>query len=163
MDVTDDPRFTRLAAGAALAVAVLSIIYAVAFLLITPSAQRGDDAAKALQSYLDDPTGLRLASIALLLSGVAATVVAVGLYGRLRRHGPLLALWAGALGVVAGAATAAHGFADLVGLDKLAHRFADGDAATRAAVLVANALPSPTDPRGLATFGLAGLVALAFG
>jgi hypothetical protein len=71
--------------------------------------------------------------------------------------------WAGIVAVIAGLATSAHGLGDLVGVDKLAHRYAAGDAATKAAVAVAHVTPSTVDPRGLATFAASGLVALAVG
>ena len=66
-------------------------------------------------------------------------------------------------GVAGGLLTSVHGLGGLLETDKLAHRFATGDAATRAAVVVTHSVPSPADPRGLITFGVAGLVALAFG
>jgi hypothetical protein len=47
-------------------------------------------------------------------------------------------------------------------VDTLARAYLAGDAATRAAATVAHALPAAVDPRGLATFGLVGLVVLAF-
>jgi len=48
-------------------------------------------------------------------------------------------------------------------VDELARKYDSGDAATGAVVAVAHAMPSEVDPRGLATFGAAGLVALVLG
>ena len=64
--------------------------------------------------------------------------------------------------MVSGVATTVHGLADLVDTDKLAHTYGSGDAATRAAAAVAHATISQVDPRGLATFGIVGLVVFAF-
>jgi hypothetical protein len=67
--------------------------------------------------------------------------------------------------VVAGVAclaSAAHGLGDVLAVEEWSDRWARGDEVQRAAVAVAFDSPSPVDPRGLATFGLAGLVALAF-
>jgi hypothetical protein len=67
------------------------------------------------------------------------------------------------LGVVAGLATAAHGLGELISFDKLAHTYASGDAAARAAVRVNAVLPSAVDPRGLYTFGITGAAVLISG
>jgi hypothetical protein len=88
-------------------------------------------------------------------------VVAVA--GRLEVADGSSAGWAATAGVVAGFATAAHGLGDLIGNDKLAHRYATGDAATRVAVAVTHGQSSAIDPRGLATFAVAGLVIVALG
>jgi hypothetical protein len=159
----DDDRFDRVAAVAAVLVAVLSLAYAVAYLAITPSAQRGSDIDAFYRSYIADPTGARIASTCLLLSGLLVGLPVVALARRLTGREAGFVAWAAVVGVVGGLATAAHGLSGLLGVDKLAHRYASGDAATRAAVAVAGVTPSEVDPRGLATFCLAGLVALAFG
>lgn len=156
----DDRTFDRIGAASAAAVAALSLLYALAYLVITPAAQRESDVEAFYRSYLDDPTGARLASLCLLLSGllVGTTVVALA-----RRYAGSAVTWATILGVVAGLATAAHGLTNLLGVDELARDYAAGDAATRAAIAVAHSAPSAIDPRGLATFGVAGLVALMLG
>jgi hypothetical protein len=156
------PGLTRLAAGAAIAVGALSLVYAVFYLFVAPSAQRGADVDAYFTSYVGNPTGLRVASACLFVSGVLTTLVYAalsGLDGRLPRH---WRTWALAVGSVAGVATSAHGLGDLYGVDKLAHTYASGDAATKAAAVVAHGLPSQVDPRGLATFGVVGLVVFAF-
>jgi len=161
--MTDDRLFDRLAGVSAVAVAGLSLLYAVAYLGITPSDQRGTDADAFYRSYLAHPTGARIASTCLLLSGLIVGIPIVAIARRFAAQGPSALAWAGIVGVVGGVATAAHGLTGLIAVDKLAHQYATGDAATRAAVVVAGAKPSEVDPRGLATFCLAGLVALAFG
>jgi hypothetical protein len=160
----DDRTFEQAASIGATVVGVLSLLYAVAYLGITPSDQRGDDVAKFYRSYLAHPAGLRMAASCLLVSGLISGAVVVALIRRIRTSDGQSALtWAGMVAVVAGLATSAHGLADLVGVDKLAHRYATGDATTQAAVAVAHVAPSSVDPRGLATFAAAGLVALAVG
>lgn len=159
----DDRTFDRIAAAGGFAVAGLSILYAIAFLAITPAAQREADVDAFYRSYLDDPTGARIASTCLLLSGLAAGPAVVALARRYAGNAPAALAWASILGVVGGLATAAHGLTNLIGIDELAGDYASGDAATRAAVAVAHATPSQVDPRGLATFCAAGLVALVLG
>jgi hypothetical protein len=87
----------------------------------------------------------------------------VALARRYAARAPAALAWAAIVGVVGGLATAAHGLASLLGVDELAGDYASGDAATRAAVAVAHATPSQVDPRGLATFLAAGVVALVLG
>jgi hypothetical protein len=138
-------------------VAVLSVLYAIAYLLITPSAQRGSNVDHFYRSYLTHPTGLRIASLCLVVSGLVVGAAVVALAKRLPRSDEAGLTWATIVGVTAGLATAAHGLGDLVGVDKLAHRYAAGDSATRAAATVSHLNPSAVDPRGVATFGAAGL------
>jgi hypothetical protein len=160
----DDRTFEQVGAMSAGVVGALSLLYAVAYLGITPADQRGNDIDKFLRSYLAHPAGLRLAATCLMLSGLISGLAVVALIGRREEHRTSRSLtWAGIVAVIAGLATSAHGLADLVGVDKLAHRYATGDAATRAAVAVVHVTPSPVDPRGLATFAAGGLVALVVG
>jgi hypothetical protein len=158
-----DRAFDQLAAAAAAAIAALSLVYAAAYLVVAPSAQRGADVDAFMRSYLAHPAGLRIASICLLLSGLASGPAFVALAARVREHAPRAAAYASIAGVTAGLVTAAHGLGDLIADDRLAHRYAAGDAATRAAVDVQRALPSAIDPRGLATFAASGLALLALG
>lgn len=160
----DDETFARVGAISAAAVGALSLLYAIAYLGITPSDQRGNDIDKFFRSYLAHPSGLRLAALCLTISGLISGLAVVALIGRLGALRSRRSLsWAGIVAVLAGFATAAHGLGDLVGVDKLAHRYASGDAATKAAVAVAHVSPSAIDPRGLATFAASGLVALVVG
>ena len=159
----DDRNFERIGAASAAAVAVLSLLYAIAYLGIAPSAQRAGDVDAFFRSYLAHPAGLRIASACLLLSGLVIGFAVVGLAGRLKAAGGRLVSWAAVAGVVSGLVTAAHGLGDLVGVDKLAHRYAAGDAAVRASVVSVHGAPSAVDPRGVVTFGVTGLVALALG
>ncbi len=159
----DDRTFRRAGAVSAVGVAGLSLLYAIAFLIITPSDQRGTDVDKFYTSYLAHPTGARIASTCLFFSGLLVGVAVVAVVRYLASPGQSALTWVAIVGVVGGLATAAHGLADLIGVDKLAHTYGDGDGVTQAAALVAHAAPSQVDPRGFATFLLAGLVALVLG
>ena len=150
--------FARIGAISAAAVAGLSVLYAVAYLGITPADQRGTDADAFFRSYLSHPAGLRVASVCLLVSGPLVGLAVVALAGRLTPEGGQALAWAGVAGVTVGFATAAHGLGDLIGTDELAQRYRAGDSAIRASVIVAHQLPSPVDPRGLFTFGATGLI-----
>ena len=156
--MTDRPP-QRFGALSAVVVAALSVLYAIAYLVITPSAQRGSDTNKALSSYLNHPAGLRIAATCLLISGLLISVAWVALTRQLEVRAPAPAALARLLGVVAGLATAAHGLSDLIGFDKLAHTYA-ADPASRVAVRVDATLPSAIDPRGLFTFGVTGAAVL---
>ncbi|MEN3314462.1 MAG: hypothetical protein V7605_696 [Acidimicrobiaceae bacterium] len=159
----DDRAFRRTGALCAVGVAVLSVLYAVAYLGVTPADQRGTDVDKAYRSYLAHPAGVRIASICLFASGLLVGVAVVAVVRHLAPRSRSTLTWVAIAGLVGGLATAAHGLSDLLGVDKLAHTYGDGDAATRAAVVVAHAAPSAVDPRGLATFLVAGLVAFTIG
>ena len=161
----DDRAFERIGAISAAAVGGLSLLYAVAYLGITPADQRSDNIDKFFRSYLAHPAGFRIASVCLLLSGIVSGLAVVALAGRLTATvaGGRSLRWVSVAGVAVGFATAAHGLGQLLEVDTLAHRYATGDAATRAAVGVAHLSPSAVDPRGLATFCLAGLVAVLLG
>ncbi len=153
---------SRGASLAALTVAVLSLVYAVFYLFVAPSAQRAGDVDAFFRSYLDHPTGMRVASLCLFVSGLLTTVVYAALHATPGTLAPSPRTWILALGVVSGVATTAHGLADLIDTDKLAHAYGGGDAATKAAAIVTHGTTSPVDPRGLATFGIVGLVVFAF-
>jgi hypothetical protein len=162
-DSVDDRAFERMAALAAAAVAGLSLLYAIAYLGITPAEQRAANVDDFYRSYLAHPTGTRMASTCLMLSGLVVGPAVVAVARRFAGRAPSALSWVTILGVIGGLATAAHGLTGLLGVDELAHKYDAGDAATRAAVAVAHASPSQVDPRGLATFLVAGIVALVLG
>jgi hypothetical protein len=85
-----------------------------------------------------------LAALCLLAVGLLATAVQVGLYERLREVEPGFALWGLVLGLASGVGAALHGGFDL------AATILPPPAAT-------GEVPSQVDPRGLLTFGVAGL------
>lgn len=87
-------------------------------------------------------------SLLLIIGGLLSTATFVALYGRLRKTDEGFALLGLALAVAAAYGSAMHGGYDLANLAK------------PPATALASDVPSSTDPRGLATFALAG-VALA--
>src|SRR4051812_19880443 len=107
----DDRTFDRIAAAAAAVVAGLSGLYAIAYLGITPASQRASDIDGFYRSYLSDPTGMRIASTCLFLSGLLVGTTVVALSRRYARNAPAALSWAAIVGVVGGLATAAHGLA----------------------------------------------------
>src|SRR5689334_9272040 len=110
----DDHRLQRMGALSAALVAGLSVLYALAFLVVTPSAQRSDDTGRRLLSYLAHPAGARIASSCLLVSGLLIPLAWLALSRQLRRDAMGAAVLVAVLGSVAGLATAAHGLGDLL-------------------------------------------------
>jgi len=85
-----------------------------------------------------------LSALMLLLTGLLTTAVVVGIYGRLKETDASFALWALLLGLAGGLGSAIHGGFDLSNaLHPPSQGFPD--------------IPSSVDPRGLLTFGVAGL------
>lgn len=85
-----------------------------------------------------------LSSVSLLATGLLATAVLVGVYELTRHTEPSFALLGLLLGLAGGIGAALHGGYDLAAL---LHPHAPVDPN----------LPSPTDPRGLLTFGATGI------
>jgi hypothetical protein len=88
------------------------------------------------------------AAFFLLIGGVLGASALLGLYERIRAVGGGYALWALVFGIAASLAATLHGGYDLANAIN-----PPGQTTT---------LPSPVDPRGLGTFGLAGISVLAF-
>lgn len=98
--------------------------------------------------------GALLTALFLLLGGLLATAALVALHGRVRDAEPGFALWALGLGVFAAIGSALHGGYDLANV-------INPPAAPSTAGAQSN-LPSQIDPRGLLTFGVAGVALFAF-
>ena len=124
--------FERLGAACAVLAGVAGFGYSTAFVIYLHNGARG-------AVYTD--------SLLLIVGGLLSTVTFVALYGRLRKTDEGFALLGLALAVAAAYGSATHGGYDLANLAKPPARLASD-------------VPSSTDPRGLATFALAG-VALA--
>lgn len=124
--------YERFAGVCAILAGISGFLYALAFIIIQQS-------APAL--------GALLSALFLLLLGLVSSAAQVGVYGRLRDAAPLLALWALILAMVAAFGSAVHGGYDLANaLNPPSTPIVD--------------LPSQIDPRGLLTFGVAGLALL---
>ncbi|HVC32362.1 MAG TPA: hypothetical protein VNL16_02510 [Chloroflexota bacterium] len=125
--------FDRFAGWCAILTGVAGFCYAVAFIIIARS---------------DPALGGLLSALFLTLVGLFTSAVMIGVYDRLRETDPYFALWALLLGTIAALASATHGGYDL------ANAIHPSAAAT---VSAAADVPSQIDPRGLLTFGVAGV------
>jgi hypothetical protein len=158
-----DHSLARVGGFAAIAIAALSILYAVAYLFITPAAQRGTDPAAYFASFAADPSGRQLANLCFMLSGILGSFAIAAISERLRSFSEGWARWALVIGVMALVATGIHGFWNMTLTPALARLYNDGDAASKAAVVVLRGIPVPADPVELFTFGFTGLWALVVG
>ena len=87
-----------------------------------------------------------LSGLFLMSGGLLTTAVLVAIYERLRRTEATFALWALLLGMAGALGSAAHGGYDLANAINPPPSIPD--------------LPNPVDPRGLLTFGVAGIALL---
>jgi hypothetical protein len=158
-----DTSLSRIGGLSGFAVALLSIVYAIAYLFIAPAAQRGGDLAAFYTSFAADPTGRQMANLCFAISGILGPFVVVGVSERLRSISEGWARWALVMGTLSIVATGLHGFYNLIVTPIQASLYNGGDAATRAAIAVARSAPLPTDPVEFFTFGITGLWALAVG
>ncbi len=131
--------FDRLASTCAYFAAAGGILYAISFVILYVGGR-----APVL--------GFALSSIFLLLGGLLATVILVALYQRVHDVDQSLALWALGVGVIGALGSAVHAGYDLANV-------LHGPSPD---VLGAASYPSQIDPRGLVTFGFAGLSLVAF-
>jgi hypothetical protein len=132
------PAFERFGGLSAFVAGLGGLAYSISFVVISKSAP--------------DVAGI-LTPLFLLLGGLLTTAVLAALYGRLRETEAMFALWALLLGVGAALGTAAHGGYDLansINPPAITADFQNG----------LLELPSQVDPRGLFTFGIAGLALL---
>lgn len=90
--------FERLAGACAIAVGVVNFLYAVAFVIITPS---------------NPQLGKLLSALFLLAGNLLVTIVIVALYQRLQSVYPAFALWALLMGLAGALGAALHGGYDL--------------------------------------------------
>ena len=119
---------------AAIATGITGFLYSVAFVFLARSAP-----GSAVATY----------SLLLLLGGLLSTLALVALWERQREGAPAFALWALVLGLFAALGSAAHGGFDL------ANTINPPSTPT-------SEVPNQVDPRGLLTFGFAGLSIGAF-
>lgn len=124
--------FERLAGGAAVAAAVLAVVYAIAFVIISK-----DSSLKA-----------PLTAVALMAGGLLSAVPLVAVYERVRSMEPSFALLGLLFGFAGTLGAALHGGYDLANVFHVPTA-TTGD------------LPSQVDPRGMLTFLASGLGVLA--
>ena len=120
--------FERVAGGCAYVVAAGGVAYGIAFVETVRSGPKW---------------AATTAALLLLLGGVVGAVVVVALFGRLRESDPSFAVLGAAVGLVAVFGAAIHGGFDLAVIAHPPARPFDA--------------PNPVDPRGLMTFGMAGV------
>lgn len=157
-----DGSFQKFAAGAAAVVGVSSVLYGGLFLTIFPAAQRSG-APGSLVSFNENPTALPILSALLALGGLASTAAVAGIYQRVRDGNAGMALWSFGVGISYGVLTALQAVYQYFLAAKLAAFYADGDAALRAAAVVAADIPSPVNTFGFTKFFLSGLWLLLTG
>lgn len=97
--------------------------------------------------------GLLVASAALLVGGILTALVVVAIHARVSGQAPQLAGLGLALALVGALGASVHGGYDLANV--IHPPISD--------LLAVNELPNPVDPRGLLTFGVAGLGLLILG
>jgi len=131
--------FDRFASNSAYLAAAGGILYAFSFVILYV----GGRAPKV---------GLAFSSIFLLLGGLLASVILVAIYRHVHEVDPSLALWALATGLLGALGSTLHAGYDLANV--LHPPTPD--------VLTAGGYPNPVDPRGLVTFGFAGISLIAF-
>ena len=135
--------FQQFGGLSAILVGILSIIYAVFYLLI--SRQNPD-------------LGINGSWIVLALSGIFSSAAYVALYQLTNQTAPGVTLWALALGVAASLATLLHGAYESTLIKTIAEASPD----QQAALAVLQQLPSQVDPAGLMAFFVTGVVSLLF-
>jgi hypothetical protein len=136
-------QFVRFGGWSALIVGVLSLLYALFYLVI---ARRAEYAGN-LGSWT-----------ILAVSGIFSSAVYVALYQILKTKGGGFELWALVLGAAASLATLQHGTYEALLVRTM--RFADGP--TREAIDTARRLFSEVDPAGLSAFLLVGIATFLF-
>ncbi len=139
-----DESFQKFGGTSAIITGVLSLAYAVFFLVIAKQAE-----------YV----GSLGAWLILAVSGIFSSAAYVALYQHLRRDSPGFALWGFIFGIASSILTLAGSTYQAL----LVSTAPGADAATRVAIATAQGLPSQLDPKGLATFVLFAIVSLVFG
>jgi hypothetical protein len=132
--------FDRFGGISAIIVGLLSILYAIFFLIIARQAE-----------YL----GSYGSWLILAASGIFSSAAYVALYQRLRSAGEGHALWALLLGAMASFATLVHGAYEALALSASRAAAGPGEAVVRHGL-------SEVDPSGLAAFFVVGLVSFIF-
>jgi hypothetical protein len=130
-----DPSLQRAAAAAAIAAAVVGLLYSISFVLV---------------SRLNPASGALLSALFLLLGGLLGVVAFLGVYDRRREDRPAFSLLFVVLGAAGGLGAAVHGGYDLAN-------------ALHPPASLPGDVPNPVDPRGFLTFGVTGLALLLLG
>ena len=124
--------FERFAGLCAILTGLTGFLYSVAFVVIARNTPR---------------LGNLLSGLFLMLGGLLSTAVLIAVYNRLREKDAAFALWALLLGLIGAVGSTLHGGYDLANAIHVPETIPAN---------LAN-LPSQVDPRGLLTFGVAGI------
>ncbi|MDQ6792176.1 MAG: hypothetical protein M3075_16265 [Candidatus Dormibacteraeota bacterium] len=130
-----DPSLQRAAAAAAIAAAVVGLLYSISFVVV---------------SRLSPASGALLSALFLLLGGLLGVVAFLGVYDRRREDRPAFSLLFVIFGAAGGLGAAVHGGYDLAN-------------ALHPPASLPGDVPNPVDPRGFLTFGVTGLALLLLG
>jgi hypothetical protein len=128
--------FDKFAGLCAILVGIVIFLYALAFVVIAPRAPE---------------LGGLLSALLLFLNGLLVTAPLTAIYQRLQETDAYFALWALILGLAGAFGAAIHGGFDL------ANAIHPPDAIPSDLTTALATLPSQVDPRGLLTFGVAGI------
>jgi hypothetical protein len=131
----EESRFDRFAGACAILASAGALLYSIAFVIVARSTP---------------DLGAALAALFLTAGGILGSAVLVALYGRLREADPGFALWGFFLGFTGAMGSAIHGGFQLANILHPPTTAVGAD------------LPSEIDPRGILTFGIAGLAVLVF-
>jgi hypothetical protein len=154
--------FQKFAGGAAIVVALCSLLYGLVFLFLLPAEQKGAPPA-ALVSYAANPIPRNILNILFTVGGLAATAALVGIYRHVREGHEGWAFWSAVPGLAYGILTAVHGIYLIFLGPTLSALYGREDTAIRAAAVVVGYIPSPLDPSSFSKFFLAGIWLLVTG
>jgi hypothetical protein len=126
--------FERVGGVCAVLAGLGGLVYAISFVVIARS---------------NPALGGLLSALFLALNGLLTTAARAALYGRVRQAGETAALWAFLVGSAGALGAAVHGGYDLAN-------------ALHPPAALSTDLPNQVDPRGLLTFGVAGLALFVF-
>jgi len=135
--------FQQFGGYSAILVGILSLVYAVFYLVV---------------SRQNPSLGVNASWIVLALSGIFSSAAYVALYQLTQDAAPGAALWALALGAAASLATLLHGAYE----STLIKTIAEAGPAQQAALAVLQQAPSQVDPAGIMAFFITGVVSLIF-
>ena len=153
-------RMDRFGGGAAIVLAVVTVLAAVAYVLLPAEQRLGVPGRQILPSFAANPMPLQLEMGLLALMGVVGLAVVRPIRALLGRNDPLLR-WASTLAIV-GYAIGAVGNTLVMGkLPGIANAFVTADAAGQSAIAVF--WRTTLDPWGLWQFGAVGLWLLVVG
>jgi hypothetical protein len=148
--------FRRFGAVCAVLFAACTFLYALLLLVGSETTEFSARLGEVVSARaLNEP-----ASLLLGISGVVATAAVAAVYEITRGEAGAWARWSAALGLLAAAMMAAHGFWDYLRVPVLLFQWDSGNVARQEAISTFAGVPNPVDPRGLGAFLFMGAFAL---